>query len=121
MAISTRFSIPSVISGLLVEDVLRHPVDGPVHRLVVVRRRDDQVGHRDLVVGVDPVVVEERAARRLDQADALAAPSCPFATRSVPCRSASSRRALMTSPAWSSSISRAQCVWSDMLFGLPFV
>ena len=72
MATSMRFSRPSVIS-LARDVVLGHLLHGPVHRLVVVRGRDDQVGHHDLVVLVHAVVVEQRAARRLDQADALVA------------------------------------------------
>ena len=38
--------------------------------MVVVRRGDDQVGARHLVVLIDAVVVDERAARRLDHAHA---------------------------------------------------
>ena len=38
--------------------------------MVVVRGRDDQVGARDLIVLVDPVVVDQSAARRLDDTDA---------------------------------------------------
>jgi hypothetical protein len=37
-----------------------------------VRRADDQVGLGDEVVGTDGVVVDQRAARRLDDADAFA-------------------------------------------------
>ena len=48
--------------------------DRLVHRLIVVGRRDDQVAIGDEVVLVDAVVVEQRAARRLDHADAFAAP-----------------------------------------------
>ncbi len=45
--------------------------DGFVHRLVVIGRRHNEVGHRDQVVFIDAVMVEQCAARRLDDADAF--------------------------------------------------
>ncbi len=57
---------------LPVEIFARHRAHGLVHGLVVVRGRDDQVAHRDQVVVADAVVVDQRAARRLDDAHAFA-------------------------------------------------
>ena len=45
--------------------------DGAVHRQVVLARGDDQVDLRQQAVLVDLVVVEQRAARRLADADAF--------------------------------------------------
>ena len=56
------------------EEARRDGADRLVHRLVVVGRRDDEVAIGDEVVVADPVVMEQRAARRLDHADAFAAP-----------------------------------------------
>jgi hypothetical protein len=53
-----------------VEVLLGHFAHRRVHRLVVVRGGDDQVGADHLVVFVDAVVVDQRAARRFDDADA---------------------------------------------------
>jgi hypothetical protein len=78
-----------------------------VHRLVVVGRRNDQVGHRDQVVFIDAVVVEQRAARRFDDADAfhlaLALDHQVALSRSSSCSSS-----LITSAACSISIIRVQ-------------
>ncbi len=70
MATSMRLSSPSVMSTPA-EVVLRDLGDRPVHRLVVVRRGHDEVAHDDAVTLVDLVVVKERAAGRLDEADPL--------------------------------------------------
>jgi hypothetical protein len=76
--------------------------------LVVVGRRDDEVAIGDLVVLIDLVMVDEVAARRLDDADAFCpgAPGC--ATRSVPCRSGSSSSSRIFSTQCTTSIMRAQ-------------
>ena len=57
--------------GLARDVRLGHVGHGPVHGLVVARRGDEEVRHRDLVVVVDAVVMEERATRCLQHADAL--------------------------------------------------
>ena len=44
-----------------------------VHRLIVVRGADDQIAHGDQIVVADFVLVDQRAARRLDDADAAVA------------------------------------------------
>ncbi len=57
-----------------VQVLARHLADRHVHRMVVVRRRHDQVRAHHLVVLVHAVVVYESAARRLDDADAARLP-----------------------------------------------
>jgi hypothetical protein len=48
-----------------------------------VRGRDDQVAHRHQVVFIDAVVVDQRAARRFDDADAFV-PACAAAAQFAP-------------------------------------
>jgi hypothetical protein len=54
-----------------------------VHRLIVVRRRHDQVAHRHQVVVADAIVVDQGAARCFDDADALAVASVPLVVSSA--------------------------------------
>ena len=72
-ATSMWLSRPSV-SCATVEVTARDLADRHVHRLVVVRRRDDEVRAHHLVLLVDAVVVDQRAARRFDHADAARLP-----------------------------------------------
>ena len=48
-----------------------HLTDGFVHCLIIVGSGNDQVGHRDQIVFISPIMVEERAAWRFDDADAF--------------------------------------------------
>ena len=72
MATSMWLSRPSVTSRP-VEEARRDGADRLVHRLVVVGGRDDEVAIGDEVVLADAVVMDQRAARRLDDADPFAA------------------------------------------------
>ena len=56
---------------LAFDELLRHLEDAAVHRQVVVPGGDDQVGPGDQAVVVDLVVMDQRAARRLGDADAF--------------------------------------------------
>jgi hypothetical protein len=85
----------------------RDLADRLVHRLVVVGRRHDQVAHRHQIVVVDLVVVDERAARRLDDADALARRGARRGQLVAEQRGSSSSPPI-TSAACKSSIIRAQ-------------
>jgi hypothetical protein len=107
MATSMWLSRPSV-SFAAVEVLARHRAHGLVHGLVVVRGGDDQVAHRDQVVVADAVVVDQRAARRLDDADAFARARAawPSGRRAEHVRVV--QQLAITSIACSTSIMRAQ-------------
>ena len=64
------FSRP-VVDLAAVDDALRGLLDRHLDRRRVVHRRDDQVDHREDPVRIRLVVVDQRAARRLDDADAF--------------------------------------------------
>jgi hypothetical protein len=84
MATSMWLSRPSVTRGRrgIASPLRAHAV---VHGLVVVRGGDDQVGaNGDQVVVVDAVVVDQRAARCLDDADAAFLAFAVLAIRSLP-------------------------------------
>jgi hypothetical protein len=106
MATSMWLSKPSV-SSWPSQVLACHRTHGFIHGLVVVGGGHDQVAARDQVVVAHIVVMDQRAARRFDDAHATALAHA-LVTRSPEIQAGSSSSSAITSTECSSSIMRAQ-------------